>query len=123
MVGGKYGSTDVDGVSYTEIEYDYAVSVGKPVLGFLHRNPEAIPAGATELDPDARKRLESFRMKVEQRHCKYWSSAAELGSVVSRSLVQEIKRNPMPGWVRSDGLAGPELLERLMVLQEQNAHL
>ena len=123
IVDGKYGSMDADGVSYTETEYDYAVSIVKPVLGFLHRNPEAIPAGQTDFDPDSRKRLESFRAKVERRHCKYWTSAADLGGVVSRSLVQEKKRNPMAGWVRADSLGGPGTLERLMEPQKENERL
>ena len=36
IVGGRYGSTDKAGLSYTEKEYDYAVDRGKPVIGFYH---------------------------------------------------------------------------------------
>jgi hypothetical protein len=31
IIGGRYGSVDEAGVSYTEREYDYAVSTDKPV--------------------------------------------------------------------------------------------
>ena len=33
IMGGRYGSIDGEGVSYTEREYDYAVDNGKTVLG------------------------------------------------------------------------------------------
>ena len=57
VVGGRYGSVDADGISYTEHEYDYAVARKIPVLGFVHGEPDAIPAGKTELDPGARRKL------------------------------------------------------------------
>jgi len=36
VIAGRYGSMK-DGVSYTEREYDYAVSQNKPVIAFLHQ--------------------------------------------------------------------------------------
>jgi hypothetical protein len=36
LIGGKYGSVTVEGISYTEKEYDYAVQRGMRVLAFLH---------------------------------------------------------------------------------------
>jgi hypothetical protein len=35
IVAHRYGSVDANGVSYTEKEYDYAVSQGIPTLGFI----------------------------------------------------------------------------------------
>src|SRR5438132_13811207 len=36
IIGSVYGSTDEDGISYTEKEYDLARQLKKPVLAFLH---------------------------------------------------------------------------------------
>ena len=94
IVGGRYGSVDAEGISYTEREFDYAVKQGKPVLSFLHDDPSAIPAGKTELEPGARARLDAFREKVEQRMCKRWRTPEDLGGVVSRSVIQLIKLQP-----------------------------
>src|ERR1700683_1236401 len=45
IVAGKYGSVDpADGLSYTQKEYEYAVSKGKPVMAFLHADPGSIPS-------------------------------------------------------------------------------
>src|SRR3954465_1525653 len=35
IVAGKYGSVAPDGLTFTEKEYDYAVEIGKPIMGFL----------------------------------------------------------------------------------------
>lgn len=114
IIGGRYGSTDADGISYTEREYDYAVKAGIPVLAFLHEHPEMIPAGKSELKEDAQARLAAFRSKVEDaHHCKYWNDAEQLGSRVSRALVNAIRTLPRIGWVRADQAGGPEALAEL----------
>jgi hypothetical protein len=37
IIGGRYGSKAPSGRSYTEMEYDYAVEAGLPILAFLHQ--------------------------------------------------------------------------------------
>jgi len=64
IVGGRYGSVTPQGISYTEQEYDYALSRGLKVVALLHENPELIPLGKSEQDPELRLRLQSFREKV-----------------------------------------------------------
>lgn len=117
IVGGRYGSVSAEGISYTEMEYDYAVAVGVPVLGFVHSRPDDIPVGKSELDPAARDSLEAFRVKVMSRMVKKYASPAELGSVVSRGLSRAIKRNPRPGWVRGDQAMTPEVRTQIAELQ------
>jgi hypothetical protein len=102
VVGGRYGSVSAEGVSFTEQEYDYAVAQGIPVLGFVHSNPDVIPAGKSDLDPEAREKLEAFREKVMTRMVKTYASPDELASVVSRGLVRAIRQYERPGWVRGD---------------------
>jgi hypothetical protein len=36
IIAGRYGSMDEVGIGYTEKEYQYAVSVNKPVIPLLH---------------------------------------------------------------------------------------
>lgn len=117
VVGARYGSMSSDGLSFTEKEYRYALEKGIPVIGFVHAQPELIPQGKAEADPDGRKKLGDFRKLVQSKLCKTWSSPAELGAVVSRSLTQLIKRNPRPGWVRSDRLASSEASEEILRLR------
>lgn len=52
IIGGRYGSLTEDGISYTEKEYDYAMSKGIPILPFIHRNPSDISVGKTDQDTE-----------------------------------------------------------------------
>jgi hypothetical protein len=113
IIGGRYGSMDEMGMSYTEREYDYAVKQGIPALAFLHAEPDTIPAGKTELAPEARAKLDAFRQKAEDRMCRYWKTPEELGGVVSRSLIQTMKIQPGEGWVRAKFASNSEELQRL----------
>lgn len=116
VIGARYGSTSADGLSFTEKEYRYALEKGIPVIGFVHAQPELIPQGRAESDPEARKKLDDFKHLVRSKLCKEWSTPAELGAVVSRSLTQLIRRTPRPGWVRSDKLASTEANEEILRL-------
>lgn len=113
VVGAKYGSVADDGLSYTEKEFDYAVSKGIPVLGFVHGNPEAIPQGKCEIDPDRRQKLDAFISKIEKRLRKDWTSTEDLCSKVVTSLSREMKTHPRPGYIRGDKASNPEKLLEL----------
>lgn len=103
IVGGRYGTiSEATGMSYTEMEYRYAIDTSKPVIAFLRDDPSKIESGKSENSPQARKKLEQFRKLVEQRLCKYWSNSIDLGAKVSRSITQLIKHQPAPGWIRAD---------------------
>jgi hypothetical protein len=124
IIGGMYGSTDENGVSYTEREYDFALASGLPILGFLHKAPGAIPANFSEMRPGPRKRLEAFREKVEQHHhCKYWVSADELKAQVVIGITHATRVTPRVGWVRADKSENPETLKKLTSAMEENAQL
>lgn len=123
IVGGRYGSTTAEGVSYTEKEYDYAIERNIPIMGFVHGDPNAIPAGKSELEPDARKKLDAFREKVKQKMVKEYSTPAELGGVVSRGLIKLQRDFPRPGWVRGDMAMTPETEARIAELRAELAEL
>ncbi len=102
VVAGRYGSQDSDDVSYTEKEYRYALQKGIPIIGFLHKEPNAIPRSKCETDAQKQAKLEQFRELVKSKMVKFWSTPQELGSIVSRSVVQLIKNHSAVGWVRAD---------------------
>lgn len=123
IVGGRYGSTEDDGISYTEKEYRYALDKGIPILAFLHEDPGEIIAKKTDQEDEKRKKLEEFRNELRKRICKHWKDASGLGSVVSRSLVKLIKRDPGIGWVRADNLPDEETSKLMLKLQRENEEL
>lgn len=119
ILGGRYGSIGPEGISYTEMEYRYALSTGKPTIAFLHRNPGKIIADNSESTVEGKQKLQAFRESVEKKLCKHWESPQELGSVVSRSLIQLIKSTPAIGWVRANELADREATLELLQLRRR----
>jgi hypothetical protein len=108
VVGGRYGSMDEAGISYTEQEYDYAVSKGIPIMGFVPSDPDQIPQGKTDRNDAAAEKLAAFQDKVQTRMTKSYSSPEDLGGKVARSLSQLRKTHPRSGWVRGDQAMTPE---------------
>jgi hypothetical protein len=104
ILAGRYGSTTPDGIGYTEMEYRYALDKGKPIVSFVHANPDSIPKGKTELGEKGQQRLEDFRRIVQRKVTKPWSSASELAAVVGRSIEALKRERPSVGWVRADFL-------------------
>ena len=104
IIAGRYGTMGPNGVSYTEMEYRYAVEKDKPVVAFLHGDPGSLPSKLTEKSGEGQAKLQAFRDFVQKRVCKEWKTADGLGSVVSRSLVALRKSHPAVGWIRADQL-------------------
>ena len=124
LIGGRYGSTTLEGISYTEKEYDYAVKKGIKIIAMLHENPGVIAASKTERDPKLAKKLELFRAKAATgRLVKYWSDANQLPGLVSLSLTKTIKTYPAVGWVRGDTTASADLLNQINELRKDNEQL
>jgi hypothetical protein len=121
IVGGRYGSLAPDGISYTEKEYDYAVSTGKTVLGFVHENPEELPLKKSQ--PAAQAELDAFLAKVKTKLVRSYKSPAELGSAVTRSLINAMKRHPAEGWVRGEYALTPETQLELSALRAEVSEL
>ena len=124
IIGGRYGSTTTEGISFTEKEYDYAVSKGIYVVALLHGDPDQLPVAKSEKNQAAREKLAAFREKASGgRLVKPWTSAAELIQEMTLSLVHAFKVHPRPGWVRGGFTASPELLEQLNNLRQANDQL
>lgn len=119
ILAGRYGSVGPDGLSYTEMEYRYALSSNKPTIAFIHRDPGKIISDKTESTEEGKAKLAQFRATVEKKLCKHWETPQELGSVVSRSLIQLIKSTPAVGWVRANELADRDATMELLQLRRR----
>ena len=119
IVAGRYGSLGPGGISYTELEYDYAVQKGIPVLGFVRADLDNIPSGLVEKSEDSVQKLNGFRKKVMSKTCRKYSSSTELGMAVMKSLVYETRVRPRIGWVRADRARSDEDLVRERRLKDE----
>lgn len=123
IVGGRYGSLNKEGISYTQMEYEYATKIGIPTISFLHKDPENLPVSKTDKDTEKSALLETFKNTVSNKLIKTWKTPEELGSVVSRSLVKLIKTNPRIGWVKADKISSNEANLEILKLREKIAEL
>lgn len=113
IIAGKYGSQNESGVSYTEMEFDYAVSINKPIICFLHENIDELTGSKIEKSEENQNKLTEFRKKAESKHCKYWKSPDDLGGKVSRSLIQLKKKHPSDGWIPGKYAADEKLYKKI----------
>ncbi|WP_186110684.1 DUF4062 domain-containing protein [Burkholderia gladioli] len=123
VVAHRYGSVTPDGIGYTEKEYDYAVSKGAPILGFVIDDSAPWPQDKMEGDAKLRLKLNDFKTKIKNRLIQFWKTKEELHSRVSISLMKAITANPRTGWVRADEINGPEVMKELTRLSGENAKL
>ncbi len=121
IIGGRYGSLSAEGISYTEMEYDYAISKNIKVIAFVHSSPDEIPLGKSEKDSVLRQKLQDFKDKVAtNRLIKFWKNAEELPGLVALNLPKTIKAYPAVGWIRANLTSNPEVYVELNEIRKEN---
>lgn len=105
VIAGKYGTVGRDEsgnrMSYTEMEFNYALASGKPILAFQYKDINNLPRNKVELDEEKREALEVFRKKVQKgRIVKFYSNKDELKANVLGSLNSIKKQITTGGWIR-----------------------
>ena len=105
IVAGKYGSIDPEeNISYTEKEYRYAIHKKMPILAFLHKNIDSLPAIKVGATDEERERVKKFHNTVKEagRLVNFYSNEDELKYKIAMAMPKIINDVPMPGWVRAD---------------------
>lgn len=124
VIGGRYGSTAEDGISYTEKEFDYAVEKEIPIFAFIRNNIKEIEVKKTDENGRKKKMLDQFRKKVENnRLVTYWDTPYELKSKLFTSLTKGFKMFPRDGWIKGNISTDTELLKQINVLRDENEKL
>ncbi|MGB6129457.1 MAG: DUF4062 domain-containing protein, partial [Psychrilyobacter sp.] len=112
ILGHRYGSLNEDGIGYTEMEYDYAKSLGIPILSFVRSEDVSTKPSERETDPELIKKLNAFRKKVTaDKMCEFWKTEDELKSTVMGALYKEFYTSPRIGWIRGDKIKNTQKLE------------
>lgn len=125
IIGQRYGSINPQtGISYTEMEYDYAIEKNIPVLVFAMDEQVKLEEDKTEKEELKKSKLKEFRSKaLNNRLCSIWKNSDELVGQVAVSIMtakQNIKR---PGWQRGTDYDEASLRRKIMRLQEENKKL
>lgn len=122
VIAHRYGSMDGE-VSYTEKEYDYAVSRDVPVLGFVIESDADWPEKWRENNPTVTNRLESFKAKVTSRIVSHWQNKDDLYGKCSIALMKAFNTQPRDGWVRSSQSNAKEMVNEITRLSRENGEL
>lgn len=120
IIGGRYGSVDENGVSWTEREYDYAVSKHIPVLVFDYKDFTQLPVNKTDLDDKKRRKLIAFKKKAPNgKLIKYWTNADNLALAVATSLKSVLELQPRIGWVRANSVPSADSQKEIERLKKE----
>lgn len=123
ILAGRYGALSQSGVSYTELEYRYAIEKNIPIIAFIRQDIETLPYNKCEHDAESIAKLKEFQLLVKRRLCKFWSTKDQLSGLVSRSMINLIKRHPAVGWIRANVVSTEETLLKTIELYEENREL
>jgi hypothetical protein len=123
IVGGRYGSLDGD-KSFTEKEYEYAVSKKIPILAFIHKDPGKIASEKVDIDPDQVRRLNLFRDRLKaSRIVAFWTNVSDLRTEVLTAVTNAVNLSPGTGWIRGDQAIDPKVLQEMERLRIENTEL
>lgn len=122
IVAHRYGSLDND-ISYTEKEYNYATSIGVPVLGFVLNDKSRWPKTKMDFDPVIVEKLNNFKARISQKIIDHWNSATDLKTKVAIALIKQVTINPREGWVRASTIPESDILNEISRLSKENSQL
>lgn len=123
VVAHRYGSCDTAGLSFTEKEYDYAVSKGIPTLGFVLEEGVSWPKDKSDTDRVTLRKLKNFKEKVKSKPVSFWKNGEDLYGRCSIALMKAFNAYPREGWVRASQVQDAAAAKEIVRLSSENASL
>lgn len=101
LLGSQYGEQAISGVSYLSLEYEYALSQAKPIIVFMHEQPENREIDLQETHPQLKDKFLTFRKKLlhEAEHIFYFKTPRELELAVRLNIPLMVEQHMGQGWV------------------------
>jgi hypothetical protein len=115
LLGGRYGSIEKSaGLSYTEVEYDYAVTQKKPYFSIVITD-EALDKkvkslGKIAIENEESKKLIDFRKKVLSNMSSFYSEVKDIKLSIHETLQDFKERYEFSGWVSGKTMEDNEIL-------------
>lgn len=125
IIGKRYGSIHPKtGKSYTEMEYDYAIERGIPVLVFAIDDNVELAPDKIETDEDKIEKLKKFRTKaLTNRLASIWGSTEDLTGKLAISIMKAKAEIRRPGWQRAVDFDEASLRREIMELKSEREQL
>lgn len=125
IIGKRYGSVNaVTGLSYTEMEYEYAKQKQIPVLVFAIDESIILSDDKVETETDKIEALKQFRQKaMTNRLASVWNTPDELTGALAIAIMRAKSEIERPGWQRATDYDEATLLRDIMDLQKEKDQL
>lgn len=113
ILGGRYGTIEEDsGLSYTELEYNYAVSKNMPVFAVILEESFLLTKAAAKgkdkiFEKECIDHYERFKSVVESNIVKFVSNIDQIPAII-HSQMHDISTDPdynLTGWIKSSQYA------------------
>lgn len=123
ILGGRYGSIETkSGKSYTHLEYEYALSIKKPLFVIVIKDEALNQKTVAQVENQNPDKLKKFKKKVLSSMCEFFVDTKDIQLAVHKCIGKIIQDNELIGWVRgnqqNEGLAS-----ELVRLNEENREL
>lgn len=129
ILGGRYGSIETaTSLSYTELEYDYAVNTGKPYFAVVIEESalerKVREKGISVIETENAKQLAAFRQKVLSRTSAFYRDTRDISLAVYETISDFLVRYDFKGWVSGGEIPDIQsFTEQINRLREENKRL
>lgn len=129
ILGGRYGSIEGStGRSYIQLEYEYALELGKPVFAAVisenYLKEKKTEVGDACIELEHADLYETFRNAVLSKVCRFFDDKKDLKLVIHESIPEVTRNRSLAGWIRGDEIIEPkQLIDELSKLRAENEEL
>ncbi|MDP4188011.1 MAG: DUF4062 domain-containing protein [Bacteroidota bacterium] len=125
ILGKRYGSVNEStGLSYTEMEYNYAINKGIPVLVFVMDDSVELENSKVEADVIKSGKLAQFKSRaMRNRLASVWRNTSDLMGKVAISIMQAKSEISRPGWHRGSDIEKEQLKMEVFALRKETNDL
>lgn len=129
ILGGRYGSIEpISGISYTELEYNYAIEQGKALFAVVITDAsleaKIQSKGTAFLEKENPQALKLFRTKVLNYTSSFFEDEKDIRLSVHESLSDFASSRELKGWIQADELVDTKpLFEEIKKLSDENNKL
>ncbi len=129
ILGGRYGSLEPEsGLSYTEIEYNYAIEIGKPffalVLDEKYIDLKVKSDGKAVLELENQEKYKDFRKNVLSKVCRICENESDIKLAILESIIDIQNKFDLTGWVKGDEIPNNAvILNELEILRTERDEL
>lgn len=129
ILGGRYGSIESQsGLSYTELEFNYAIKLGKPwfavVISERGLDNKLKSGGTAYIEINDSKLLGSFKEKVLSTMSAFFDEPKDIRLAVHESLAEFAKNKNLVGWVQGNQIVDTQpMFDEIKKLSDENTAL